>query len=293
MDYRSLCRVGKKSKKPLAEIAPAYTAEGMSHIKAAAHTQALIEKMIHQQYLLYADGDRSVLIVLQALDAAGKDGTISHIFSGMNPQGVNVASFKKPTPEESAHDFLWRVHHHAPAKGEVMIFNRSHYEDVLVGRVHKTLSKKQWQKHCDMINHFEQSLSDNGTVIMKFYLHISEQEQLRRFKQRLDDPSRHWKISESDYAEREFWPAYIKAYNQVISATHKEHAPWYIIPADHKWFRNLAISDIIARTIEELKLSLPPTRVDLEVIKKKYAQAAAALKRSEAPNKTRAARTKN
>lgn len=142
MDYRDLYRADGKSKKPLSMIAPDYASKGMTHIKAAAQTQAVIEKMIQQQYLLYTDGDRSVLIVLQALDAAGKDGTISHIFSGMNPQGVNVASFKKPTPQETAHDFLWRAHQHAPAKGEVMIFNRSHYEDVLVGCVHKTLSKK-------------------------------------------------------------------------------------------------------------------------------------------------------
>jgi PPK2 family polyphosphate:nucleotide phosphotransferase len=277
MDYRSLCRVNSKHKKPLSMIEPDYAGEKITHVKAASETQKIIDKMIHQQYLLYADGDRSVLIVLQALDSAGKDGTISHIFSGMNPQGVNVASFKKPTAEESAHDFLWRVHRHAPAKGEVMIFNRSHYEDVLVGRVHNTLTKKQWKKHCQMINDFEQGLSNNGTVIMKFYLHISEEEQLMRFKQRLDDPSRHWKISESDYAERSFWPDYIKAYNHVISETNTEHAPWYIIPANHKWFRNLAISHIIARTIEDLKLSLPPTRVNIDEMKKKYVEAAKKL----------------
>jgi PPK2 family polyphosphate:nucleotide phosphotransferase len=280
MDYRSLCRVSKKSKKPLSILAPDYCGDVTSHEKAADDIQAMIDKMIHQQYLLYADGDRSVLIVLQALDAAGKDGTISHIFSGMNPQGVNVASFKKPTADEIAHDFLWRVHHHTPAKGEVMIFNRSHYEDVLVGRVHKTLTKKQWQKHSDMINHFEEGLVNHGTVILKFYLHISEDEQLRRFKQRLDDPSRHWKISESDYAERAFWPDYIKAYNHVISKTNTSHAPWYIIPANHKWFRNLAISHIIATTMEDLKLSLPPTRVNIEAMRKKYAEAEKTLRRA-------------
>jgi PPK2 family polyphosphate:nucleotide phosphotransferase len=222
------------------------------------------------QYLLYADGNQSLLVVLQALDAAGKDGVIRHVFSGMNPQGTFVFGFKQPTKYEAAHDFLWRAHLRAPGKGEVVIFNRSYYEDVLVVRVHQLVDQSVWSKRYDLINDFETMLSRNGTTILKFFLHISPEEQLARFKQRLDDPSRHWKISDSDYSERELWPKYVEAYEDAIALTSTKRAPWYIIPANHKWFRNLAISQIIADTMGEMGLKLPPTHVDMADIRRKF-----------------------
>jgi PPK2 family polyphosphate:nucleotide phosphotransferase len=222
------------------------------------------------QYLLYADGDQSLLVVLQALDAAGKDGVVRHLFSGMNPQGTSVFGFKQPSKDEAAHDFLWRAHQRTPSKGQVVIFNRSHYEDVLVVRVHKLVEKSVWSTRYDLINDFEKMITSNGTRILKFFLHISPEEQLARFKQRLDDPARHWKISDADYSERELWPKYIKAYEDVLEMTSTRHAPWYVIPANHKWFRNLAISEIIADTLDEMGLKLPPTHVDMEAIRSKY-----------------------
>jgi PPK2 family polyphosphate:nucleotide phosphotransferase len=222
------------------------------------------------QYLLYADGSRSLLIVLQGLDAAGKDGTIRHLFTGMDPQGTRVASFKEPSKEELAHDFLWRVHSRAPGRGEVVIFNRSHYEDVLAVRVHKLVPRSVWSKRYDQINRFEKLLHDNGTCILKFFLHISEDEQLERFRQRLDDPARQWKISDSDYSERELWPKYTEAYEDAIAQTSTKFAPWYVISSNHKWFRNLAISQIVADAMDGMGLKVPPPRVDLSVIRRKY-----------------------
>ena len=222
------------------------------------------------QYLLYADANQSLLVVLQALDAAGKDGVIRHLFSGMNPQGTSVSGFKQPSRVELAHDFLWRAHLPAPGKGEVAIFNRSYYENVLVVRVHELVPQSVWSKYYELINDFEKILALNGTRILKFYLHISPEEQLARFEQRLDDKSRHWKISESDYSERELWPKYIEAYEDAIARTSTKRAPWYVIPADHKWFRNLAVSQIIADTMDEMGLKLPPTRVSIADIRRKY-----------------------
>lgn len=227
------------------------------------------------QNLLYADATRSLLVVLQGLDAAGKDGTVRHIFKGMNPQGASVFSFKEPTARELAHDFLWRIHKRTPQKGEVVVFNRSHYEDVLIVRVHELVSKSIWSGRYALINDFERNLVASGTQILKFYLHISPQEQLARFKQRLDDKARNWKISEADYSERKFWPQYIEAYDEALSRTSTEHAPWFVVPADHKWFRNLTISRIIADTLDGMKLSLPAPRVDLRKIRRKYHSAEA------------------
>jgi PPK2 family polyphosphate:nucleotide phosphotransferase len=207
---------------------------------------------------------------LQALDAGGKDGVIRHLFSGMNPQGTSVFGFKQPSKEEAAHDFLWRAHLRVPAKGEVVIFNRSHYEDVLVVRVHKLVPESVWSKRYEMINDFEQILSQNRTTILKFFLYISPEEQLSRFKQRLDDPARHWKISESDYAERKLWPQYVEAYDDALALTSTKHAPWYIIPANHKWFRDLAISQIIVDTMDGMGLTLPAPRVNIADIRRKY-----------------------
>ncbi len=270
MDYRKKFIVKEGRKVRLDSIDPGYTGKHKSHKDARREMRLHVERMDKLQYLLYADANQSLLIVLQGLDAAGKDGVIRHLFSGMNPQGTSVASFKQPTPIEMKHDFLWRAHQQAPGQGEVVIFNRSHYEDVLVVRVHDLVPRSVWSKRFELINEFEAMLEQNGTRILKFYLHISPEKQLERFWQRLDDPSRHWKISESDYSERELWPRYVEAYEEAITLTSTKHAPWYIISADHKWFRNLAISQIIADTMDEMGLKLPSTHVDLEDIRCKY-----------------------
>ena len=270
MNYQKKFAVEPGAKVRLAKIDPSDTGEHKTHDKALPEIQKHVERIDKLQYLLYADGSRSLLVVLQALDAAGKDGVIRHVFSGMNPQGTFVFGFKQPSKEEAAHDFLWRAHQRTPGKGEVVIFNRSHYEDVLVVRVHKLVPQSVWSKRFDLINDFEKMLTQNGTRILKFYLHISPEEQLARFKQRLDDPLRHWKISESDYSERELWPQYIEAYEDALAFTSTKHAPWYVIPSNHKWFRNLAVAQIIADTMDEMGLKLPPTHVDIADIRRKY-----------------------
>jgi PPK2 family polyphosphate:nucleotide phosphotransferase len=270
MDYRKNFLVEPGAKVRLSKIDPSYTGKHETHEKALPEIQKHVERMAKLQYLLYADGNQSLLVVLQALDAAGKDGVIRHVISGMNPQGTSVFGFKQPSKDEAAHDFLWRAHLRAPGKGEVAIFNRSHYEDVLVVRVHKLVAHSVWSKRYDLINDFETMLSRNGTSIVKLFLHISPEEQLARFKQRLDDPARHWKISESDYSERELWPKYVDAYEDAMALTSTKRAPWYIIPANHKWFRDLAVSQIIADTMDEMGLKLPPTHVDIAAIHRKY-----------------------
>jgi PPK2 family polyphosphate:nucleotide phosphotransferase len=237
---------------------------------AEADIRNHVERMDRLQALLYADGDKSLLVILQALDAAGKDGVVRHLFTGMNPQGTLVFGFKQPSHYEAAHDFLWRAHLRTPGKGEVVIFNRSYYEDVLVVRVHKLVEHSVWSERYNFIRNFEAMLSFNGTKILKFFLHISRDEQLARFKQRLDDPARQWKISESDYAERKLWPDYMDAYEDAIASTSTKDAPWYVIPANHKWFRNLAVSQIVADTMDEMGLKLPPPHVDIADIRRKY-----------------------
>jgi len=270
MDYRKKFVVEPGGKVHLAKIDPSYTGKHESQEKALTEIQKHVERMNKLQYLLYADGNQSLLVVLQALDAGGKDGVIRHVFSCMNPQGTFVFGFKQPNKDEAAHDFLWRAHCRTPGKGEVVIFNRSYYESVLVVRVHKLVEHSAWSKRYELINDFEKMLSRNGTTVLKFFLHISPEEQLARFKQRLDDPSRHWKISDSDYSERELWPEYIDAYEDAIALTSTKRAPWYIIPANHKWFRDLAVSQIIADTMDEMGLKLPPTHVDIADIRSKF-----------------------
>ena len=270
MDYRKEFRVEPGAKVRLSKIDASYTGKDDSREQALPEIQTHVERMDKLQYLLYADSNQSLLVVLQALDAAGKDGVIRHLFSGMNPQGTSVFGFKQPSKYEAAHDFLWRAHLRTPGKGEVVIFNRSHYEDVLVVRVHKLVPESVWSKRYELINDFEKTLSQNGTTLLKFFLHISPEEQLSRFKQRLDDPSRHWKITESDYSERELWSQYIEAYEDALAFTSTKHAPWYIIPANHKWFRNLAVSQIIADTMDEMGLQLPTTQVNIGEIRRKY-----------------------
>ena len=279
MDYRERFIVEPGRKVRLEKIDPSYTGKHESHDKALPQIRKHLERMGKLQYLLYADGDQSLLVVLQALDAAGKDGVIRHLFSGINPQGTLVFGFKQPSKVESEHDFLWRIHACAPAKGQIVIFNRSHYEDVLVVRVHDLVPRSVWSKRYDLINDFEKILVQNRTRVLKFYLHISPEEQLVRFAQRLDDPSRHWKISESDYSERELWPKYVSAYEDAMEQTSTKHAPWFVIPANHKWFRDLAISQIIADTMDEMGLKLPPTNVSIADIRRKYHAAVRAQKK--------------
>jgi PPK2 family polyphosphate:nucleotide phosphotransferase len=270
MNYHKKFMVEPGSKVRLAKIDPDFAGKDISREAAIDATAKEVERIARLQYLLYADASQSLLIVLQGLDAAGKDGLIRHLFSGVNPQGVSVIAFKKPTEVEAAHDFLWRVHRAAPAKGEIAIYNRSQYEDVLIVRVHKWVPHSVWSKRYDLINDFEKTLSENGTRILKFYLHISPEEQLARFKDRLDDPERQWKISEADYAEREFWPQYVEAYEDALERTSSKHAPWYVIPSDHKWFRNFAVSQIVADTMDDMGLTLPRPRVDVASIRRKY-----------------------
>lgn len=218
------------------------------------------------QYRLYAEGKQKLLIVLQALDTGGKDSTIRRVFQGVNPQGVRVHSFKAPTAEELAHDYLWRVHKVVPAAGMIGIFNRSHYEDVLVVRVDNIVPESIWRPRYEHINNFEKMLSDTGTKILKFYLHISAEEQRERLQERLDDPSKNWKFDVGDLAKRKQWSAYRTAYEEALSETNTPYAPWYVIPADQKWYRNLAISSIITHTLYQMNPQLPPVTEDLSSI---------------------------
>ena len=275
MDYRKEFMVEPGSKVKLDKIDPAYAGKHETEAKAKAEIDKYRAKLTEQQYLMYAEKQRSLLIVLQALDAAGKDGTVNHVMTAMNPQGTTVTGFKGPTAIELEHDFVWRIHPHVPAKGTVAIFNRSHYEDVLVVRVHHLAPKDVWSERYELINDFEKLLyRQNNTHIIKFFLHISKEEQLERFKQRLDDPARNWKISDSDYKERELWDDYTRAFEDVFAETSTKHAPWYIIPSNHKWFRNLAVSQIVAATMEDIGMKMPRPTVDLQAIRRQYHHAA-------------------
>lgn len=231
-----------------------------------------IEKMIELQDRLYASDKYSMLLVFQAMDAAGKDSTIKHVMSGLNPQGTQVYSFKQPSKEELDHGFLWRIQKAVPERGRIGIFNRSHYEEVLVVKVHDLLKYQQlpqelidekiWQKRYDQINDFEKYLAENGTIVLKFFLHISKDEQKERFLARIDDKTKNWKFSAADVEERKFWNDYQKAYEEAIIATSKKQAPWYIIPADKKWFARLLVSEIIVETLKKLDLQYPELSED-------------------------------
>jgi PPK2 family polyphosphate:nucleotide phosphotransferase len=273
-NYREKFIVNPGSKIRLKHFDPDYHGKDESHKSALSEIQKNLQKMEELQYRMYAESKHSLLIVLQGLDAAGKDGVVRHVLTGMNPSGCVSANFKQPTKEELAHDFLWRVHPHVPAKGAVAIFNRSHYEDVLVARVHGLVPEKVWSKRYDQINDFERLITtENNTTILKFFLHISKDEQLARFKKRLDDPKRQWKISESDYKEREYWGDYVKAFEDVLTKTSTEHAPWFIVPSNHKWFRDLAISQILVRQMEGMEMQLPKPTVNLAEIRREYHRA--------------------
>ncbi|MCA9911196.1 MAG: polyphosphate kinase 2 family protein, partial [Anaerolineae bacterium] len=223
----------------------------------------LRERLIELQYRLYAEGRRKLLVVLQAMDAGGKDGTIKKVFDSVNPQGVQVTSFKVPTAEELAHDYLWRIHKAVPGRGFIGIFNRSHYEDVLVVRVNELVSQDVWVKRYDQINAFERLLADNGVTILKFYLHISKDEQKERFQERLDNPEKHWKFSVGDLSVRERWDDYMQAYEDAITLCNTPYAPWHIVPANRKWYRDLAVTRTIVNAMEQMGLDYPENKDDL------------------------------
>ncbi len=258
----------------LEDYAPDYSGEGLDKTSSQSVTTAFEKQIAEWQFKLYAEAKRSLLICLQAPDAGGKDGVVRHVIGAMNPQGCRVVGFKEPSKEELAHDFLWRIEQQCPRRGEVCIFNRSHYEDVLIARVHNLVPTEIWSNRYSEINDFERRLLANGTHILKFFLHISKEEQLKRFERRLDDPSRNWKISEADYSERNYRDQYGAAYEAALTQCSTSAAPWFIIPSDHKWFRDLAISQIIAETLQGLGIKLPEPTVDLKDIREKYHRAA-------------------
>jgi PPK2 family polyphosphate:nucleotide phosphotransferase len=224
----------------------------------------LVERIADLQARLYAEEEKALLVVLQGIDAAGKDSSVSHVFRGTNPQGVRVLSFKEPTNEELAHDFLWRYHQHTPADGMIHVFNRSHYEDVLVVRVKGLVEEERWRSRYDSINDFERMLAREGTTILKCFLHISKDAQLERFQERLEREDKHYKFSANDVRERRNWDAYQQAYEDALNATDTEWAPWHIVPADHKWFRNLTVARLVAETLEQMDPKWPPPEEDLE-----------------------------
>ena len=226
---------------------------------------ALSQHLFELQDRLYAESERALLVVLQAIDAGGKDGTIKHVFRCINAQGVRVTSFKRPTEEELAHDFLWRIHGATPAVGTIGVFNRSHYEDVLVARVHELVPDSVWRRRYRHINHFEELLASDGrTAIVKLFLHISREEQAERLRERLERPDKRWKFRREDVAERERWDDYLAAYDEAIARTSTEHAPWYVVPADHKWFRDWAVTRIVIETLEAMDPRYPEPAEDLD-----------------------------
>ena len=226
--------------------------------KAKTVTVQLIGRLENLQERLYANGDRALLIVLQGMDSSGKDGTIKSVMSGVNPQGCKVVSFKAPSSEELGHDFLWRVHQKTPSHGQIGIFNRSHYEDVLITRVHGLLSDKVVKQRFNQIKEFEELLYENRTIILKFFLHISKDEQKERLEERIRDPEKRWKFNEGDLEERKLWKNYMEAFEDVIAATSTDHAPWYIVPANRKWYRNLVVADRVVDALENMKLKTAP-----------------------------------
>ena len=237
--------------------------------EAEARVAQLIERIDELQYLLHAESRQSLLIVLQGMDTAGKDGLIRKVMTAFNPQGCRVWPFKVPTPLEAEHDFLWRIHAAAPPRGGVSIFNRSHYEDVLVVRVHDLVPKKVWSRRYESINRFERHLTDHGTRIVKFFLHISRKEQMERLMARLDEPGKHWKFSEADIRERGYWKHYHRAYEDALSKCSPKHAPWHVIPADRKWYRNLAVAEILAGVLEDMAPRPEPVKLNVRALKAK------------------------
>jgi PPK2 family polyphosphate:nucleotide phosphotransferase len=267
-----------------------FAADDTWKLKSKEHAEDLLEHSLEKlgelQGRLYAQDQWALLLVFQAMDAAGKDGTIKHVMSGVNPQGCEVFSFKAPSAEELNHDFLWRAMKNLPERGRIGIFNRSYYEETLVVRVHKEFLEKQklpeelvtkaiWQERFEDINAFEKYLHHNGIVVRKFFLNVSKEEQKERFLKRLDEPKKNWKFSGADIRERQSWPQYMAAYEDTIRHTASAHAPWYVVPADHKWFTRLVVASVIVETLESLKLKFPEVAPE---VRKQFAAARAELK---------------
>jgi PPK2 family polyphosphate:nucleotide phosphotransferase len=272
MSFVDDLRVPPKKRFRLGGVDPDSTGPYDDKNSAKEFTASAIEKIQRLQYRLFVEQKQSLLIVLQAPDAAGKDGLIRNVLGQMNPQGCKVFGFKVPTEIERSHDFLWRIHSRVPAAGQVVIFNRSHYEDVLVTRVEKMITEATCNARYDHINAFESVLAESGTRILKIYLHISRKEQLKRFKERLDDPEKHWKLNAADYAARDKAEAYRAAYEDVFYRCNPDHAPWYVVPADHKWFRNCAVAALVLETLESMDPQLPPVEADVDHIRTLYEQ---------------------
>ena len=262
---KALLAQGEKPK--LSDWDPRATPGADDREDAEARLVPNLEKIDELQYALYAEGQRSLLIVLQGMDTSGKDGVIRKVMTAFNATGTRVTSFKVPTAEEAAHDFLWRIHNAAPARGQVGIFNRSQYEDVLVVRVHELVPEKVWSRRYAEINDFEKHLHDHGTRILKFFLHLSRDEQKERLLARLDDPDKHWKFSEGDLAERTHWKDYQAAYTDVLAKCSTKIAPWYVVPADRKWYRDFAISEIVAEALTDMDPMPPKVRLDVKKLK--------------------------
>jgi PPK2 family polyphosphate:nucleotide phosphotransferase len=261
-DLRDALRVKPGSRVRLAKLDPAATF-GWDKERAAPELERQLARLSDLQDRLWAEAKQSVLVVLQGIDAAGKDGTINKVMEAFNPQGCPVTSFKVPSSDELAHDYLWRIHKAVPRKGEIGIFNRSHYEDVLVVRVHDIVPKSVWSKRYDQINAFEEHLAESGTTIVKVFLSIDRDEQRERFQARYDDPTKRWKFAMGDLAERERWDDYQDAFDDALSKTSTKAAPWYVIPANRKWFRNLSVATILADTMETLDPRYPPVADDV------------------------------
>ncbi|HEV7809853.1 MAG TPA: polyphosphate kinase 2 family protein, partial [Candidatus Limnocylindrales bacterium] len=259
---RDRLRIEPGAKVRLADIDPAET-HARSKGRADEELAHGLERLTSLQDRLWAEAKQRVLIVLQGIDASGKDGTVRHVMTAFNPMGCSVTSWKAPSPVEVAHDYLWRIHQRAPGKGEISIFNRSHYEDVLVVRVHDLVTKDVWSKRYDQINDFERLLVAEGTTILKFFLWIDRDEQKARFQARLDDPDKRWKFRLRDLEERKLWDHYVAAYEAMLERCSTDVAPWYVVPSNRKWFRNLAVADIVADTLDDLKMEYPPSPDDL------------------------------
>jgi PPK2 family polyphosphate:nucleotide phosphotransferase len=248
----------------LKDYDPGYTGDFRHKEDVQAQLAKDLARLDELQEVFYADGRRALLIILQGIDTGGKDGTIEHVFSGVNPQGVQVTAFKRPTPEELAHDFLWRVHRNVPPKGFIGIFNRSHYEDVLVVRVHDLVPRKVWKERYDQINQFEAMLAANGVTILKFFLYISKDEQKKRFEARLKDPKKQWKFAMGDLDERQRWDDYMAAFEDMLTKCNTEYAPWHIVPANHKWYRNYIVTQTVISTLERMNLKYPKPAEGIE-----------------------------
>ena len=269
MDYKKYL-VSGKNKIHLKDFDPNDSSEFNGKKKAGEEALIEINKEIETlQEQMFAEGKRRLIVLVQAMDTAGKDGIIRHVFEGVNPSGVRVAAFKAPTAVELSHDYLWRVHAQTPGKGEIVIFNRSHYEDVLVVRVRNLAPKEVWSKRYDHIKNFEKMLTDEGTTILKLFLNIDLQEQAQRFLARVEDPTKTWKFNPGDLEERQLWQQYMEAYEDVLNKTSTDYAPWYVIPSNKKWYRNLLVANILRDTLKGFKMSYPEPPADLEGYHKK------------------------